>query len=285
MIRRLIITFGFLFLLFNNIPNTQAHIGGIPFININDKPTLVNQFNNYSGRLDIPQDNSAETFLAGQPIKFEVIQKFLQIPEDVFKKSQFRWKFDQDKDNYETGSLISHTFTEPKTYFSLLEVKGPDQADFQPLNTLGINIVADSSYKLPKINLSVETDNNKPNKPIKYISEVTTDPTTQVTSYSWDFDDEQVSNEASPIHKFADENIIHGVTLKVTDSNGYTSYAGLQIFENEGKLEISNIQPGEPEVPVNTNFNASPTINSFLYIIPVLLVLTISIYIYRKKRH
>ncbi len=284
MTRRLIIAFVFLFLLFNNISNTQAHIGGIPFININDKPTLVNQLNNYSGRFDIPQDDSAETFLVGQPVKFEVIQKFLQIPEDVFKKSQFRWKFDENKTVYESGSLISYSFTEPKTYFSVLEVKGPDQADFQPLNTLGINVVSDLSYKLPKITLKVETDNNKPNKPIKYISEVETDPTAQITSYSWDFDDEQVSTEASPIHKFADENIIHGVTLKVTDTNGYTSYAGLQVFENENKLEITNIKPGEPEVPNNTNFSNSPSINPVLFIIPVFVIIALGVFILRQKR-
>ncbi len=283
MIRRLIIAFIFLILISHNIPNTQAHIGGIPFININDKPTLVNQFNNYSGRIDIPQDDATETFIVGQPIKFEVIQKFLQVPEDVFKKSQFRWKFDENKDGYETGSLISHTFSEPKTYFSLLEVKGPDQADFQPLNTLGINIVSDLNYKLPKINLKVETDNNKPDKPIKYIAEVITDPTAQVASYSWDFDDGQTSNETSPIHKFADENIIHGVTLKVTDTNGFASYAGLQVFENEKKLEITNIQPGEQEVPNNTNFNSSSSLNPLIYIIPIIVVIALSFFILKQK--
>ncbi len=277
----LILVFCFCFSLF--APSLQAHIGGIPFINLNDKPTLVNDYNNYSGRTDIPQDDAPETFLINQPIKFEVIQKYLQIPEDVFKKSEFRWKFDPEKDQYQTGSLISHSFDQPKTYFSLIEVKGPEQSDFQPLNTLGINIVNDLSYKLPKVTLSAATDSNKPNRPVQYFAQVETDPTAQITNYAWDFDDGQTSSEQNPIHKFADENIIHGVTLKVTDSNGYISYTGLQVFENDNKLEISNIKPGETEVKVDTDFNSPSNISPYLYIAPGIVITALIIYLFKKR--
>lgn len=263
--------------------SSQAHIGGIPFINLNDKPTLVNDFNNYTGRSDIPQDDAPEAYLSNQPIKFEVLQKFLQIPEDVFNQSQFRWKFDQNTEKYETGSLVSYSFDKPKTYFVELQVKGPDQVDFQPLNTLGINIVSDHSYKLPKVTLSAATDNNKPDKPIKYTATIETDPTSQIASYLWDFDDDQTSTEVSPIHKFSDENVIHGVTLKVTDTNGFVGYAGLQIFNNDNKLEISNIKPGEPEVSVDTNFSTSSGINPWLFIIPGIAIFAFFIFFLTRR--
>ncbi len=281
--RRIILLGIISFLFFSFIPPIQAHIGGIPFINLNDKPTLVNDYNNYSGRTDIPQDDAPETFLINQPIKFEIIQKYLQIPEDIFKKSEFRWKFDPEKDQYATGSLISHSFDQAKTYYSVLEVKGPEQSDFQPLNTLGINIVNDLNYKLPKITLSAATDNNKPNRPIQYFANIETDPTAQIISYSWDFDDEQTSTEQNPIHKFADENIIHGVTLKVTDSNGYINYAGLQVFENDGKLEISNIKPGENAISVNTNFSTSSALINYIYIIPIIAIIIGTIFFFKRK--
>lgn len=278
-----LLTLIFCFSLFT--PSSQAHLGGVPFINIDDKPTLINNFNNYSGREDIPQDNAPDIYLTNEPIKFEVIQKFLQIPQDVFDKTQFRWKFDSAKTTYETGNLLSYSFSEPKTYFAQLEVKGPDQSDFQPLNTLNINIVKDKSYKLPKIVLEAATDKNNPKKPIKYIAKVETDPTAQIAGFSWDFDDNQTSSEQNPVHEFNDENIIHGVTVKVTDSNGYIGYAGVQVFNSENKLEITNIQPGEGAVNVDTNFNNSDSVNPLIFAIPILLIVAGGVFFFTRKNN
>lgn len=278
----LITTIIFSFLL---IPTTSlAHLGGVPFIEINSKPTLVNDYNSYSGRPDIPQDDAPETYLVNQPIKFEVIQKFLQVPEEVFKKTEFRWKFDQDSDSYETGSVLSYTFSKPKFYFVQLDVKGPDQADFQPLNTIGINIVPDKNYTLPSAKLSVRTNKNNPNSSIAYVPKINTDPSAQVISYSWDFDDQTTSTDISPTHKFADESVIHGVTLKITDTRGYVAQAGLQIFNNDGKLEISDLKPNSPPIDVDPTLSSSNP-NPLVFIIPgIFVVMALGYYLIRHPK-
>lgn len=100
----LILVFCFCFSLF--APSLQAHIGGIPFINLNDKPTLVNDYNNYSGRTDIPQDDAPETFLINQPTNLRLFRNIFKFPK-MCSKNQ----------NSAGNSIRKKTNTKPAVLF------------------------------------------------------------------------------------------------------------------------------------------------------------------------
>ncbi len=211
-----------------------AHAGGgPPFVKINN---IFANTNPYSPALE---DKAPENYLTSQPIDFLVDTQALNVPPDIIKNSIFRWDF-ADGSKTETTTHTTHSFSAQKTYLVKLDVQAPGNESFIPLDVIEVNVLLNQGYKPPFSSLIVQTGSLNVSDPLLFKSKTIVDSSSIITSYLWDFGDGTTSAEKEPVHKYKGKDFSYLVSLRITDSKGFSSYSGFVVSANNGKLDIVN---------------------------------------------
>jgi hypothetical protein len=221
-----------------------AHGSGPPFLLINGKYAQTNPL--FLGipdfRLTISQDDPPEKYLVNQPIAFEVDKSKLLAPAEIIEQSTFRWSFEKDSTDYETGTRLSHTYDKIGSYLVSIEVKAPESPQYVVINTVQINVVPYLDYQLPSAAIQVVGSDFKSGVPINFVSKVEKDPDSRIDSYLWFFDEENYKTEEKTSFTYNQRDYVHFVFLEVRDKNGFLAHDGVQVNETQGSIVVLSLR-------------------------------------------
>jgi hypothetical protein len=229
----------------------MAHLGGgPPFLYINDQPAQTNPTYLELPAFSIPWDIAPTTYLINQPIHFRLDLAKLPVPAEVAEQSTFRWTWSEDADDATEGAAADHTYSQLGSHLVTVEARGPGESGFSELTSVRIQVVESLDYRLPTAKAQVTSDAFASNRPIHFSVKATTDPSTTVASYIWNFGDGSTSREATPRHTFSQSDFLHFVYVQITDSRGYKTEDGLTVSGSHGKLTLSPLMATSSSVPM-----------------------------------
>lgn len=232
------------FLIFSFTGNVKAHGSGPPFFKINGKYAQTNLL--YLGipefRFPISQDNTPEEkYLVNKDIEFEIDTSQLLVPQEIVRKSTFRWTWEKDSKDYTYGTKQSHRYSKIGSKLITIEVKSPDITEFVAINTVLIHVVPNDSYKLPKIEIVKIGNNQKLNQPVTFGAKVE-EGTSSIKSKIWFLDQNTYKeNEDFPIYTYTQATFTNFVFLEAQDEQGFLIYDGVQVNSNEGTLRFIDL--------------------------------------------
>ncbi len=238
----------FLFL----VAPVQAHMGGgPPFLKINDTYAQTNPY--YQGQLTltIPQDNAPKSYLVGRPIQLAIdvnaLTKQTTIPPEFARKLTFRWyvatgdNFDVVSKEYKYESAVTYTFPKPQSYLIIIEAKAPSDTDYITLDTVQLNVLPASSYKLPDVSVVVGTQHADPQKSVLLVSQTRFDQSVTSEKYLWDFNDGKLSHGLR-VERTFDAINDYGIGMiyhRVIDDKGFIADIGFTAEKVQGRLAFA----------------------------------------------
>src|SRR5258708_4370471 len=208
--KKLILYFIYIFLFF--CPKAHAHTLGHPaFIKINDTytklyPVLSTSLKNIS----LPQDIASESYVINTRIRFQVETTRLLLPAYIAKEALFYWDFGDGQQ--EEGVSIEHLYTRIGSYILTLRAKDVTSPKPQLLDTVRLDILPNSQYKLPvsiiKVNGQVSSDpivdiiTLSFDLPIHFDARASTAVSSRIVSYIWDLGDSQKAQTPILSHRY-----------------------------------------------------------------------------------
>lgn len=274
----------------------SAHIGGgPPFLEVNGVYAQTNPYFFNDPTINIPQDYTGKTYLANKAIEFFVDTNQLLVPPDIAAKSTFRWTYAEGNTNYGFGIKQTHTYTTPGSYILSLEVKAPGETEYTVIDTVQLDVRPNEQYKLPKASMSIATDHRKSTKPLLFQSDFSVDPSTKVKDIIWGFGDGVTSKEKDSLHTYTNlqDYSTFPVIFRVTDTNGFKSYAGVIVESIKGQLHFVDNLGKENTIPVSdimTNLHTNKQSNTTIPLQPlgisagIFVVIIIIIIVFKKKK-
>lgn len=203
--------------------------------------------------INIPQDYTGKTYLVNKPIDLFIDLNQLMVPADIAARSTFRWTFAEGNTVYAFGQKLTHTYTKPGSYLLSVDVKAPGETEYTNIDTVQLDVLPSDTYTMPKASISVATYQRNALKPLLFQSTFSADPSTKVKDIMWGFGDGTTSKEksASHIYKNLQDYATFPVIFRVTDENGFKSYAGVIVESVKGKLHFIDNLGKENTIPVS----------------------------------
>ncbi len=238
-LKSLLVATFFLILLSITSNPTFAHAGP-PYIYINGKLVIQNTAVAGSSLLKVPYVYGAESYLVGQKLVFTIDRNLLQVDSALIDQSKFTWNFG---DNTTASTLeTSHIYSKAGSYFISLKVFDPNANIEVDLESLQVEILPNSDYKLPKAVIKV--DGKKINDPLIEVISVTKGQTLEfdasdsegdIKSYKWDFGDSTALATGKKVSH----------TFNFTSPYSYSIFPLLRVedskgFINDNFAQISN---------------------------------------------
>jgi hypothetical protein len=252
-----------LFLLFNNISSTDAHLGnGPPFMKVNGVYSQTNPYNQGSSKLTMSWDTAPQKYLINKPITFTIdvptLMSVTTIPLSFMKDVQFRWtvatgdNFEKKENKSTAGAAFTRTFTKPGSYLVIAEAKLPADTDYILINTIQVDVLPTADYKLPHASAYVGTHDNDPGSNVLLVSNSISDPSTKIQKYVWDLGDERLKTGATLDTKLERADTMGTETIfhRVIDGNGFIADVGFVVDKVGDKLRFDPYAPGKP-LPVS----------------------------------
>jgi PKD repeat protein len=232
MLSRILFLFLIAFLVTSFHPTlSEAHLQpGPPYLLINGQYADTTLVNASSGKIVSPQDITNENFLVSTPISFEVDLSRLQVPATVVQQSRWRWKWDLRDSTYEEGSKKTHTYTKIGSYIVTLQVKDPTTPDFFDYDLVQINVVPNLGYKIPTAEISTSLTSRGSVRDVVFTAKAAADPTTEISSYIWDFNDGAIGDGQSTLHSYDNIDVAVFPLVRVTDKNGLFSDTEIRLY-------------------------------------------------------
>ncbi len=226
-----------LFLL--SVGQVSAHAEGLtPFLKINNEYPEINPVNKEAvvpASFSIPEDSAKGTYLINEPIKFSIDTAVLtQIySEDVLTNLVYEWELGDG--SVAQGTDVKHTYKKAGSMVLTIYVDFNDpEVEFarQPIETVQINVLPNKEYTIAQPVISVNrrelaarSEEVNMQNSITFEASVKNQPTAEIVSYAWDFGEGGRSTEQKAVHTYTTDPSIVTPILKVTDKNGFISYA------------------------------------------------------------
>ena len=179
--------------------------------------------------------------------------------------ASYLWNFGDGRTGI--GKTVSHTYNSKGTYTASLTVT--DDEGKTDTKTIKINVTkAPTPLKAPVAVISADPTSGETPLTVDFDASGSYDPDGSITSYFWDFGHGRTANTAQDTRSFAGvagrSVTIYSVTLKVTDNNGKTNTASVNIKVYAAKppaLEspkaVIKANPRSGEAPLTVKFDAS----------------------------
>ncbi|HSW88286.1 MAG TPA: PKD domain-containing protein [Candidatus Saccharimonadales bacterium] len=272
----------------------SAHIGGgPPFLEVNGVYAQTNPYFFNDPTINIPQDYTGKTYVVNKPIELFINLNQLLVPPDIAAKSTFRWTFADSRDvavQRLYGVKQMYTYNKPGSYILTLDVKAPGETQYTTIDTVQLDVLPNEHYKLPKASMSIATNHRQSTKPLLFQSDFSVDPSTRVKDIIWGFGDGAIAKEKDALHTYTNlqDYSTFPVIFRVTDGNGFKSYAGvivesvkgqLHFIDNLGKEDTIPVSDTMPEIKNSVNKNKIPIIPmvlggaSFIVIIGIIVTI------------
>lgn len=234
-----------------NVQPSLAHsTEGLPYLSINgtfvQENPLTNELPNQEYQLGL--DSSPEVYLVNQPLSFVIDQTRLQVTDDIWQASSFRWTWDEGAVPTDTGPEITHQYSSIGSHLVTLELKTPGSSEFEILNTLWVDVVSDINYTLPTVFIYLVADEGQTQKTgdnLSFYAKVTNDPSTSITTFQWDFGKGRLTSGQTTYMIFPDQDFFSYITLRVKDSNGFVAHDGTQVGGTQGVITFFQPPDGE----------------------------------------
>jgi hypothetical protein len=214
---------------------TSAHINGIPFLLVNNKPVLANPA--FSGYIDqkmlVPQDLAPDKYLPGTKLNFTIDPQALGFPQETLNQSKLRWSWDSGDQQYNTELNPSHTYTDIGSHIVTMEILFPGNPEYIVYDTIQVDIVPHLGYQRPNTIITTNGINIDTTKEITFTQKTTTDPSASVESFFWKLDSGIYSSEAEPRHNYNRTNFFEQVYLQVKDSKGFLSTTVISVTNGQ----------------------------------------------------
>ena len=166
----------------------------------------------------------------------------------------YSWDFGDGKDAM--GTDVTHIFSDNGEYTVTLTVTDDDGAATASTIDITVNNVA------PSID-SLNGDTNVNEGEVANFNAVVSDPGSDELTYNWDFGDGSeslsVTSEQLPVTHTYTDNGEYTVTLTVTDDDGDSTTSTIDVTVNNVAPTITNINYGEINEGVSTQFSADAT--------------------------
>src|SRR5579859_6977697 len=257
------------------IKPTFAHVGGGPaFLQVNGVYAQTNPYFFNDPVINIPQDYTGQTYIVNKPIEFFVNLNQLLVPPDIAAKSIFRWTFAEGSKDYSFGVKQQHLYTKPGSYILSLEVKAPGETQYTVIDTAQIDVLPNAQYMQPKASIAIATNHRQATKPILFQSDFSVDPSTKIKEIIWGFGDGTIAKEKKVLHIYSNlqDYSTFPVIFRVTDTNGFKSYAGVIVESVKGTLHfVDNLGRENTTQVSDTMTNLKKPVNEEKnnYILPV----------------
>lgn len=156
----------------------------------------------------------------------------------------YRWYFDDG--STQTGSTVSHEFTEPGTYTVTLTVIDDDGAQDAAYTTI---TVLDDGNEVPIPSFTIDNTSGDVPLTVNVNASASSDPDGTIASYTWVWDDGTANGSgAITSHQYTDPGSYY-LSLTVTDNDGSSSTQSVNVVVND---PASNLPP-------TASFTADPT--------------------------
>ncbi|HSW97663.1 MAG TPA: PKD domain-containing protein [Candidatus Saccharimonadales bacterium] len=287
----------FYILLTTNYKPVSAHIGGgPPFLEVDGVYAQTNPYFFNDPKINIPQDYTGKTYLVNKPIELFINLNQLLVPPDIAAQSTFRWTFADSRDvavQRLYGVKQTYTYTKPGSYILTLDVKAPGETQYTTIDTVQLDVLPNEQYKMPKASMSIATDHRQSTKPLLFQSNFSVDPSTKVKEIIWGFGDGAIAKEKDALHTYTNlqDYSTFPVIFRVTDDNGFKSYAGVIVESVKGQLHFVDNLGKENTIPVSNTMEKikNPANNNQIPIMPtilggILFIILIPIIVIIKKR-
>lgn len=259
-----VLSFLIIILLFIVPSSSHGHSGGGSVAQIDGEKTKKYTDAEYSqiGDEIIPEDIAPGKYIVKNTILFEVDTQNLPVSEDTLKNTTYTWDFGDGKKS--SGESVEHVFTKAKSYIVNLEIKyaKPSKESYPSGSEMGTNplpetqsqsilihVLPDKNYKIPTAKIVI--DGKEIKDPIKdrpkfkfynnflffkWAKTFTFDASKssgseKITSYKWDFGEDQTLEKAMVRYKFKEKSFFYSVGLKITDRNGFYTYLVLDMAD------------------------------------------------------
>ena len=208
-------------------PAAFAHTSEQPrFLSVNGQETLSLPIIYVSGdRIKLAEESPQKTFLINQPVIISIKEDQLALGIDTKGIGVYEWDFGDGTRS--KGLQVVHSYVASGSYFIKLNAIYTYGNQSQLLTTILVNVVPNTAYRLPVATIrmdgrvakdgAVETDFTRDSH---LMADLQLNQGVSVTSYVWDFGNQQYSTEASPVHRYAGQDTYSIATLRITDSNG-----------------------------------------------------------------
>lgn len=224
-------------------PSASAHLfGQPPFFKVNGKyanlyPVPLTSLYDF----DLPQDLPPDNYLINKPISFELDKTRLPAPAEVIAKTRFVWDFgDQSRGE---GLTNTHAYSRIGSY--ILKIYADDSTTPKPqlLESVLMNILPDPSYQLPKARILINgreskdplTDIISANLKDRFSLDGSKSTTgNRITSYFWDFGDQQSAQGPRQTHSYSPSLSQVFVILRIKDQNGFIADNYVEIQNSSG---------------------------------------------------
>jgi hypothetical protein len=263
----------------------------LPFLRINGTDAAVYPVGSTSLiNFTLPQDLATDSYMVKTPVSFELQTVNLPILPEYVAKTTFSWNFSDG--TTATGLSQTHTFAKIGSYVvTVTSANSQDLSTPQLLDALYVNIVPSKDYKIPASVIHVNdkgstnpyTDILRANihKNMYFDASPSMAGTAPITSYFWDFGDQQTGTKRMETHVFDSRLEYVLPLLRVTDANGFFSDQLVQI-ENNPNAPV----PSPPATPAPIPPSSSRTffpVASFAIVV-VLIVAALRIKNNKKSR-
>jgi PKD repeat protein len=181
--------------------------------------------------------------LAGQPVLFDGSSS--SDPDGPI--TSYSWNFGDG--GTAGGATLSHTYTSYGTYSVTLTVT---VADGQTASTTKQVVVK----SVPAAAFAVLTGNPAVGRPVVFDGSRSSDPTTSIVSYSWDFGDGATGTGSIPSHAYSTYGT-YTVTLTITDANGLSNSTSQQVAIHDPPIGRFSVSPAQPVVGSSVGFDAT----------------------------
>jgi PKD repeat protein len=181
--------------------------------------------------------------LAGQPVLFDGSSS--SDPDGPI--TSYFWNFGDG--GTAGGATPSHTYASYGTYSVTLTVT---VADGQTASTTKQVVVK----SVPVAAFAVLTRNPAVGRPVVFDGSRSSDPTTSIVSYSWDFGDGATGTGSIPSHAYSTYGT-YTVTLTIIDANGLSNSTSQQVAVHDPPIGRFSVSPAQPVVGSSVGFDAT----------------------------
>ncbi|HSW96551.1 MAG TPA: PKD domain-containing protein [Candidatus Saccharimonadales bacterium] len=277
-----------------------AHVGGGPaFLEVNGVYAQTNPYFFNDPHINIPQDYTGKTYLVNKPIEVFIDLNQLLVPPDIATKSTFRWTFTEESTEYSFGVKQTHVYKKPGSYLLTLDVKAPGETQYTTIDTVQIDVLPNERYHMPKATMSIATNHRQSTKPLLFQSDFSVDTSTKVKEIIWGFGDGSIAKEKNALHTYINlqDYSTFPVIFRITDANGFKSYAGVIVESVKGQLHFVDNLGRENTIPVSdtmtnlkhskneNNKNILSTISLSLGGIFFIIIILVIIVLKKKEKH
>lgn len=268
----------FLFLILILFPKSVfAHaVGQPPFLQVDGKYAGYYDVPLSSLSIDLPQDQSPQNYVLGQPVNLNIDTTALQLPQNVVDGTNFAWDFGDQTTGH--GTKFAHIYKNPGTY--VVSITASYQNDEpQLIESCIVNILPSADYQPPKAIIfgNGQQISDPINHPLKanFQNLVNFDATkssgsSPIVKYIWDFGDSATSSSQLVDHQYPKDMQVTYPILRVVDSLGFYSDSYIEIQSDVNAVPYMTPIPVSNKLKTQVTPISSNFINSAYYKVNIL---------------